>query len=70
MVIKKDGGPAFPFQDEYSDSYSGMSLRDWFASQVLIGLITSNLSISPPSAASKAYSIADIMLVERKKGLE
>ncbi len=38
----KDGGPAFPYsiqrlQSTYHQEVKGMSLRDWFAGQALIG---------------------------------
>jgi len=45
-MSKNDGGPAFPFSTRDLDGtqmigvqYSGMSLRDWFAGQALVGLI-------------------------------
>lgn len=57
----KDGGPAFPITIETRygpETYSGMSLRDWFAGMALIHLA---------SSAQKAYEIADAMLKERDK---
>ena len=36
-----DGGPAFPRpSNEITEGCSGMSLRDWFAGQAIIGIVT------------------------------
>ena len=74
----KDCGSAFPILDawkESSDLYcrdGGMSLRDWFAGQALVGF----LGATHPSLergrvfedfAGCCYKIADVMLAERKK---
>ena len=62
-----DGGPAFPCEGGmdsglYSDP--GMSLRDWFAGQVLAhGSIGPHVGV----IAKKAYEVADAMLAERSK---
>lgn len=32
-----DGGPAFPFASDMIGHCTGMSLRDWFAGQALMG---------------------------------
>jgi hypothetical protein len=40
----------------------GISLRDWFAGQALVGLITQGVTIK---AAETAYKIADGMLKEK-----
>lgn len=77
MAETKDGGPAFPQHvaispsgDVYGSSYygEGLSLRDWFAGQALVGLIASN----DPEAGDRieeipwyAYSIADAMIAAR-----
>jgi len=59
--------PAFPRHPECDH---GMSLRDWFASQAMIG----QLAAEPPDVeytheciAARAYAFADAMLVERQK---
>jgi hypothetical protein len=66
MSTIKDGGKAFP-----SGSYDkGMSLRDWFAGQALVGLLSGqfaewsrdNFSALPV----EAYGIADAMLAARE----
>jgi len=76
----KDGGPdfynepAFPVINAKGapEDYPGMSLRDWFAGQVLQGILASGnfsrgfLSESDFFAAT-AYKIADAMLKERGK---
>ena len=76
MAEIKDGGPAMPtgaLQDE------GTSLRDWFAGQALIGLLTcgpwvkgldAELTSKPgafkPYVAAHAYLMADEMLKARE----
>lgn len=74
---RNDGWPAFPYVDAENEvSYSGMSLRDWFAGQALIGaLITAQIidattpNIDPAEigeSARDAYRIADEMLKARQ----
>ncbi len=76
---KNDGGPAFPSQANNTDKFEGMSLRDWFAGQAIIGVLG---AYADPNARSRAkangegathmaeaaYVIADAMLAERAKG--
>lgn len=49
----------------------GMTLRDWFASQALIGFLTVNapteLEDPAPALARASYHMADAMLAERAK---
>lgn len=63
-----NGGPAFPSEGEGHGNPKyhspGMSLRDWFAGQVLAA---SDGSVSPEKEAAWAYKIADAMLAERAK---
>lgn len=70
----------------YTGKFPGLSFRDWFASQALVGIIANSenavagaeptnsaLSSSPdfPSwIALTAYRVADAMLAEREKGGE
>lgn len=68
-----DGGPAFPATEYFDEKpiglYSGMTLRDWFAGQALIGLISA-VDIKYPKLtgyASRAYEVADAMLEQREK---
>jgi hypothetical protein len=36
-----DGGPAFPSNDAHGCAFAGMTLRDYFAGQALMGLLAS-----------------------------
>ena len=80
--MKNDGGPAFPgkqaavvipvdLRDDprihtVENETNGMSLRDYFAGQVVIGVVYDN-TYSPEDLAKGAYEIADAMLKERGK---
>jgi hypothetical protein len=74
MSAKDNGGPAFPQNDLSSYGMGpaecnsgGMTLRDWFAGQVLAGLlVNSNDAYTPKMAAEDAYRYADAMLEARK----
>lgn len=67
-----DGGPAFP-ASEYLNQTAGMSLRDYFAGQALVGilscgdgLLTTNKALRDEDLAAKnAYLLADAMLQAR-----
>jgi hypothetical protein len=50
----------------------GMTLRDWFAGQAVIGLLSAeHLRDSPASGfATRAYGVADAMLERRKETKE
>lgn len=67
--MASDGGPAFPV--ELRGYYAaGMTLRDWFAGQALVGLLASDTEKWPwPAigAAMRAYDIADAMLNARQE---
>lgn len=66
-----DGGPAFPNADEGQGwGSSGMSLRDWFAGQALVGIISAEGEerTGSPIAAHRAFEISDAMLAARKGG--
>lgn len=39
MSEKNDGGPAFPRESKWADY--GMSLRQWYAGQALVGMLAS-----------------------------
>lgn len=79
--IMNDGGPAYPIYplpilDEegmrigHDFSKQGMSLRDYYAGQALLGLVTSSWDAkgieSFPECASICYALADAMLEARK----
>lgn len=76
-MAKEDGGPAFANMTASSSGpvnprREGMSLRDWFAGQALIGLCQAHMSaeefvVSPALLARTAYAMADAMLAERAK---
>ena len=74
-----DGGPAFPYQEIFQDTsgnidvkykQGGMSLRDWFAGQALMGMLsnTNNSKEFMGDFAEWAYRQANAMLAERAKG--
>lgn len=60
-----DGGPAFPVVDWTGAPIGGMSLRDWFAGQVLIGYVSDHRLHE--HFAHHAYKVADAMLAARKE---
>lgn len=74
----KDGGHAFPpgiAVDHAGDTYHGpygMSLRDWFAGQALVGSMlmlgmdNEALDLSPKAVADHCFSLADAMLKARE----
>lgn len=64
---------AFP-NDHMEPEYRGMTLRDWFAGQALVGFVTVNapskLDDPAPALAWAAYHMADAMLAERSKATQ
>ena len=69
----QDGGPAFPTDNAHQSSaatfhYEGMSMRDYFAGQALVGLLAGrpDADIGPDGYSSDAYLYADAMLEHRK----
>ncbi len=68
----KDGGAAFPssFRYELEDwSDPGMSLRDWFAGQAMMGIIANphnERQVTFEQMAKDAYVFADALLSARK----
>ena len=70
---QNDGGPAFPVMT-YNDTGDisgtwltdpGMSLRDWYAGQALVGISIALPDDVPKEVAQRAYKYADAMLAER-----
>lgn len=68
MSNPKDGGPAFPAEDD-ENWFHGMSLRDYFAAKALPKCLEHAWGEEDceVSAAIGAYAIADAMLAEREK---
>lgn len=75
-----DGGPAFPLENprQLEDGalfkqFPGMSLREYFAGQALVGFLAAHAGpedIGIPAAehtARRAYEFADAMIAERSK---
>lgn len=67
-----DGGPAFPCMapaNIHPGSAPGMTLRDYFAGQALVGLLGSPFTDTDTNIAyaNVAYILADAMLAERDK---
>ena len=87
-MTKSDGGPAFPrapftYADERALTWDvkeqhGMTLRDWFASQAMVGILSGGFADTVPhddvgggsDLAYFAYQYADAMIAERQKGGE
>lgn len=83
MKPRSDGGPAFPLSGGNWDMAGGMSLRDYFAAQLVIGIVASEsnpvLAHARLQAARKsgrgyeaqlaveAYQLADAMLAARSQ---
>ncbi len=64
-MIKETGGPAFPTEHtDTSGQFDGMTLRDFFAAQALIGWRDSTRSAQED--AEDAYIMADAMLKARE----
>lgn len=58
--------PGEPMQTgTHTASYPGMTLRDWFAGQALVGLMMHGPWGDPDSHAAYAYNAADAMLAAR-----
>ena len=80
----QDGGPAFPFKCQGSTTapefYYGMTLRDYFAAQALVGCLSNHnlllrvdgesIESTRVAAADYAYALADAMLRARDKESE
>jgi hypothetical protein len=67
-------GHTVPGGSEDVDIFTGMTIRDWFAGQVLAGLAAwggvheNGIERGIPEAVGLAYKAADAMLAERAKG--
>ena len=63
-----DGGPAFPRTDGVGAyEQDGMSLRDYFAGQALVGIFADpNLEMTNDKIAEWSYRVADNMIEARE----
>jgi hypothetical protein len=52
--------------DRLTELFPGMSLRDWFAGQALMGLLATDTDFSEAVGARQAYDFADAMIRERE----
>ena len=72
MSTINDGGLAFPIPDvpypngNVQHGWNGMTLRDWFAGQALVGLVGRAETNDGLAIAKDAYVIADAMLRARE----
>ena len=67
---KPDNPPAFPspYLEDDPIGNSGMTLRDWFAGQVLSGTVLRNDGVfTMQERCKEAYEFADDMLAQRKR---
>lgn len=78
MTKRDDGGPAFGHGNHEQGGDPGMSLRDWFAGQALVGLLPAeeiareedspiDRCATAREFAEASYEIADAMLTAREK---
>ena len=70
MSAPNDGGPAFPVRFENGFYQQGLSLRDYFATAAMHGILAgrdSSIAYPLDHIADAAYQQADAMLAERAK---
>ncbi len=67
MTRKDYGGPAFPQPGATQRKSGGMSLRDWFAGQALMGVLANRGHSTPEWLAKTSYEVADAMIKERSR---
>jgi hypothetical protein len=64
-MTKDTGGPAFPCHPGIENPlYDGMTLRDYFATKAMQGLMDAAMPM--PEIAVEAYAMADEMLKARR----
>jgi hypothetical protein len=78
----KDGGPAFPqlvrrpsFDSVEFETLGGMTLRDWFAGQALVGIMSTDGAFERADRRSefvavKAFEFADAMIAARTRATQ
>lgn len=65
-VIKINGRlAAFPAAEDWSNS--GMTVREYFAAQAMIGVLGKNLNATPKEIAFVSVAVADALLAELAK---
>jgi hypothetical protein len=68
-VNAPENPPAYPFvlPTKYRIAEAGMTLRDWFAGQAMMGLLATydTTEVAWESIAHRSYGIASAMLRER-----
>lgn len=74
MTTKGTGGPAFPQMMELGASFTGMTLRDYFAAKAMQTFLGSEYTSEHgltegwmKSLSRESYLVADAMLAERNK---
>jgi hypothetical protein len=72
MKNKTHNQAAFPLKHSDDKFNPGMTLRDYFAGQVIIGIVSNKellegLQISLRESTRLAYELADALLIERQK---
>lgn len=72
MSTTNDGGQAYPSIEQHGDkstwtSYPGMSLRDYFAGQVIVEIISPEWGGMYDEMSVEAYKVADAMLKAREE---
>lgn len=71
MSEKDSGGAAFPHEYTYDGmpwTHEGMTMRDYFAAQALVGLLSAGVGQNDEHKVSEAcFRVADAMLAERSK---
>ena len=65
-MSKKDDRPDFPVVSHHEVYTTGMTLRDYFAGQALMGMVQVFNDIDEEQIAELAYLQADAMLAERE----
>ena len=70
---RKDGGPAFPGGGlpPHPHHPNGLTKREWFAGQALIGLLSTVHASKKDTAevyADASYALADAMIARSKEG--
>jgi hypothetical protein len=65
--MTNNGGPAFMYTNSTTQEQSGITIRDYFATKAIAGIITESIDekINMKHLAKMAYKLADAMMEER-----